>query len=75
MAKGDKPMDIPAGHERDEAERRVADELQEEIEKRQARDGIEPIDASKLARRDNEILGQLDAEGFIPIQNNEPGKR
>jgi hypothetical protein len=68
-------MDLPAGHERDEAKREVADELQEEIEKRQAQDGIEPIDASKLAQRDNEILGQLDAEGFIPIQNQEPGKR
>jgi hypothetical protein len=75
MPKGEKPMDLPAGHERDEAERKVADELQEEIETRQARDGIEPLDASKFARRDNEILGQLDSAGFIPIENREAGKR
>jgi hypothetical protein len=74
MPKGEKPMDLPAGHERDEAERKVADELQEEIETRQARDGIEPIDEAKLARRDNEILGQLDSAGFIPIENREDGK-
>lgn len=74
MPKGDKPMDLPAGHERDEAKREVADELQEEIETRQARDGIEPIDAAKMAQRDNEILGQLDAAGFIPIENREEDK-
>ena len=75
MPKADKPMDIPAGHERDEALRETADKLQEEIEARQERDGIEPLDASKFAKRDNEILGQLDSAGFIPIENAEPGKR
>jgi len=69
------PQDIPAGHEREEVKKSVADSLQEEIETRQARDGIEPIDASKFAQRDNEILGQLDAAGNIPIENRRPGFR
>ena len=69
------PQDIPAGHEREEVKKAVADSLQEEIETRQARDGIEPIDASKFAQRDNEILGQLDAAGNIPIENGRPGFR
>lgn len=69
------PSELPAGHKRDEALRETADSLQAEIETRQERDGIEPIDASKFAQRDNEILGQLDAAGNIPIENRRPGFR
>ena len=68
-------MDLPAGHEREEARREAADTLQEEIETRQEQDGIEPLDKSKMLRRDNEILSKLDPLGTIPIENPEPGKR
>jgi hypothetical protein len=74
-AKALNPSDLPAGADRREAVAIVKDALQEKIEKRQERDGIAPLDAAKMAQRDNEILSHLDHAGNIPLKNQEPGKR
>ena|SRR5579859_5454923 len=73
------PADLPAGHERDEATRRVADHLEERIETENAKLGIEAVDQAKLDRRDNEILGRFEPDesgiGRIPIKGAQPGFR
>lgn len=73
------PANIEAGHKRDEAKRIVTDQLEEEIETRSEKLGIEAIDESKFNQQDNEILGQFQPDEFgigrIPIKNAQPGFR
>src|ERR1017187_6601420 len=73
------PADLPAGHERDEARRMVADQQAEQIEINAEALGIEAIDESKLHRKDNEIQQHIvrkgPQSGNIPVQNPQPGWR
>jgi len=75
----EKPADLPAGHERDEARRMVADQQAEQIEINAEALGVEAIDESKLHRKDNEIQRHIvrkgPQQGNIPIQNPQPGWR
>src|ERR1035437_5100668 len=71
--------EIPAGHERDETRRMVADQQAEQLEVNAEALGIEAIDPTKLARKDNEIQRHIvrkgPQQGNIPVQNPQPGWR
>lgn len=69
------PSEMPAGHEREEATKRVADQLAEKIETNAAQSGLEAIDPSKLAQRDNEILRHVGQGGVVDVSNMQPGFR
>jgi hypothetical protein len=57
-----RPRDLPAGHTRDEASRKVKDQLEEEAETLQAETGTMALDLSKL-RPDREIIQVLPSQG------------
>lgn len=73
------PKDLPAGHDRDEARKMVADHLEERAETEAADLGIEAIDASKLKQKDNEIQRHIvrkgPQSGTIPVENPQRGYR
>lgn len=62
-----RPIDLPAGHQRDELSRKVSDQLAEEAEELQAETGVMAIDPAKLAP-DREIIQVLDSQGVTESQ-------
>ena len=65
---------MPAGHQRDEQRRINKDVNEERIERHDEQMGTEPIDQSKLAKRDRETLFRVeDSKGGV--QNPQPGYR
>lgn len=75
-----RPADLPAGHARDEARRKVKDKLEQKIDENMAADGIEAIDKSKFEHIDNEIgryasLRKPDGGTGMDIDSPKPGYR
>jgi len=69
---------LPAGAQRDELRAINKDHLEQEMEARVNKQGIEGIDRSKLERKDNEIqrhIRRRDKSSGIPVKGMEPGYR
>jgi hypothetical protein len=67
---------IPAGHKRNEENRKRTDKLAERKEVESEKFGIGAIDPAKMEQRDNEIVRHVDPiSGDIPVENPQPGYR
>jgi hypothetical protein len=67
---------IPAGHKRNEENRKRTDKLAERMETESEETVGGSIDPTKMAQRDNEIMRHVDPiSGNIPIENPQPGYR
>lgn len=73
-----RPADLPPGHARDEARRKVKDQLEEQIEREEAQTGVSALDEAKFRHVDNEIARHVSRRQRgrgLDVQDSQPGFR